>query len=803
MSKLGQIGLGLGMFARGYSVADVPKYSVYLNGINRGFSPGNPTALKLTSDFTVSGWFKADSSLAIGSAGHIIGKWQDTTADRSFFIAQSTATANTIIVRLSNDGTTTKKDYKFTLGDITQWNHIAVTFEANSLNIYINGINATSASTKTTDLAITDIYDSAAYWAIGCANFNSIKQNFFNGYIDEVAIFNVIKTDSEIYNIYNNGVEWDMSNLSGLQAYWRFEQDLLDSSGNNNTLTVSPTILPPDISNNYSIEYSGSSQYVDFGNPAGLQILNNITVLAWVKATSSTSATNTQIVSKFDSTSGNKRSWTISRLTTANTVFFLVDSLGTGSAGTTKQYRYVLTDITSWNLIGFTFGSDSLKIYVNGTDVTSACTKSADGTVGSLYNTSANVQIGGNSADSRWFAGKTDEVQIYNSVLSDVDILSIYNGGTPLDESDRPGLVLYVRGENDVVDSSPSGFIGTNNSATFSSDVSYTYTPYYFEEAPVGTDYISKNQTQNSFITTEIVPGVIRKNPLSEVSFTHIPTTLTIGVYGENYGETNAEIDLYQDGTYFTRFQILSNGYSEYKFTGLNSGSKTITLRNGGHEWNVAEVVGKGTFVVRVFETGKTYTNTSSSLKRLVIVGDSISQGKSATIPVRDGWVTLVKADYPGNVVLGGGSGMSLYDIAADSTLRSNFVSSLSTYFDSGLENNLWLALCTNDYGKADWNAASYQTGLDALLTLLGSTYPSLKMWVADATVRTTETANVLGSTLDNYRSACQNAVGSKTNCTYVATKTWIALSDLADYVHPNSTGHGLIKAAVKTTLGY
>ena len=66
----------------------------------------------------------------------------------------------------------------------------------------------------------------------------------YDGYIDEVAVFNTTKSQSDIQGYYNSGVPTDLSSEGGLIGYWRMEEGsgstVADSSSNSNagTLTV-------------------------------------------------------------------------------------------------------------------------------------------------------------------------------------------------------------------------------------------------------------------------------------------------------------------------------------------------------------------------------------------------------------------------------------------------------------------------------------------------------------------------------------------------------------------------------------
>ena len=74
---------------------------------------------------------------------------------------------------------------------------------------------------------------------------NSIQSNaYFNGHINDVAIFDDALTSGEVSSIYNSGSPKDESSHSGLVAYYTMEAyvdndtTLADDSANNNTITI-------------------------------------------------------------------------------------------------------------------------------------------------------------------------------------------------------------------------------------------------------------------------------------------------------------------------------------------------------------------------------------------------------------------------------------------------------------------------------------------------------------------------------------------------------------------------------------
>jgi hypothetical protein len=84
------------------------------------------------------------------------------------------------------------------------------------------------------------------------------------------------------------------------------------------------------------------------------------------------------------------------------------------------QSTTTITDTTTWHHVAATKNGASVKLYIDGADVTGTVTNAT------LANTADSLTIGGGSTP---FAGSLDELGIYNSVLSGATVLDHYNAG--------------------------------------------------------------------------------------------------------------------------------------------------------------------------------------------------------------------------------------------------------------------------------------------------------------------------------------------------------------------------------------
>lgn len=267
-----------------------------------------------------------------------------------------------------------------------------------------------------------------------------------------------------------------------------------------------------------------------------------------------------------------------------------------------------------------------------------------------------------------------------------------------------------------------------------------------------------------------------------------------------------AEVAAFRDSTNVSAatMNVLS-GTQYHVITPNSTGVQQTILRNGPGVFTSGDpLTGSITraYVAAVYGRGLAAASPSAPASRLVVCGDSISNGFGATNPTTESWPNLMRTDYPGRVTLFRGLGsLALYHIASDAPTRAGTVAALGPMLN-GTANVLWLSHGFNDYGSNLWTAAAFGTAYDALLDAIHAAYPSLTIFCQSPITATVETANGLGSTLGNYRTQIQTACSARAWTTFVdGTSVTPAMG--GDGVHPTTAGHATLKAAWKAVLGY
>jgi hypothetical protein len=181
-------------------------------------------------------------------------------------------------------------------------------------------------------------------------------------------------------------------------------------------------------SNEYSSNFNGVDEYITLGN--AFSYTNNLSVFCWVSTNNLTS--NKTIFSK-EHTGINQRSW-VMRVTSGG--LLRVGISADGGATNRKDYTATSGNIENngWHLVGFTFVTNVLKLYVDGVEV--ATSKGSDPTVNAIHTGTTDIEIGRQRNGLEEYPGKIDEPTVWTgTVLSASDITTLYNSGIPVDPS--------------------------------------------------------------------------------------------------------------------------------------------------------------------------------------------------------------------------------------------------------------------------------------------------------------------------------------------------------------------------------
>ncbi|MBC8468859.1 MAG: hypothetical protein H8D56_05255, partial [Planctomycetes bacterium] len=324
----------------------------------------------------------------------------------------------------------------------------------NTTALYVNGALAGSVDSAITLSGLVGI----GYGAQG-EDMSGAFDNF-DGTIFGVAIYDMALNDEQIaehadsyFNPAKEIVPVDPG-TEGLVAYYSFENDVNDISGNGNdgTIVGDPVFVEGPAGFGTAMEFSGDD-YVDCGNGDLLQIQDAITISFWFSVVAFENSWEA-FLSKGDS------AYRASRGPGDGDGTHMGISGTTGGGGNGWFNGPTIITGGAWHHFAGTYDGAEGRIYIDG--VLDAVTEAT----GQMNIEPENFWIGNNSQNvDRFFHGMMDEVMLYNRALSDLEVM--YLAGkrvTPVDPGSTGLLAFWTcdEGEGAVVgDASGNGRDGT------------------------------------------------------------------------------------------------------------------------------------------------------------------------------------------------------------------------------------------------------------------------------------------------------------------------------------------------------
>jgi len=215
-----------------------------------------------------------------------------------------------------------------------------------------------------------------------------------------------------------------MAPEDGLVAYYPFNGNANDESGNGNNGTVYGAILTEDRFGNPDSAYSfdGADDYIEVLDDDTLDLSGGLTISAWINSSDTSGARD--IVAKWGA--GLKRSYIFKDHNWSDKLRIELSKGGSSVLADLEGTSSIIPG--NWIHVCATYDSTAVKLYFNGTqDATSPAS-------GVITSSDASLIIGGvieNSVLSECFGGILDDIRIYNRALSEEEIQELFHEGLP------------------------------------------------------------------------------------------------------------------------------------------------------------------------------------------------------------------------------------------------------------------------------------------------------------------------------------------------------------------------------------
>jgi glucose/arabinose dehydrogenase/chitodextrinase len=197
-----------------------------------------------------------------------------------------------------------------------------------------------------------------------------------------------------------------------------------DASGGGNTGQIGTAAWTTQGKFGSALSFNGTSARVTIPDAPSLRLTNGMTLEAWVYPTAVSSAWR-DVVYKGDDNYYLSATSTNGSRPAGGAVF-------SGSYGETFGPAALATN--TWTHLATTYDGQTLRLYVNGAEV------SNKPQTGSISTSTNPLQVGGDAFYGQYFAGRIDEVRIYNQALTATQVQSDMNTqlGNPGPDSQPP-----------------------------------------------------------------------------------------------------------------------------------------------------------------------------------------------------------------------------------------------------------------------------------------------------------------------------------------------------------------------------
>lgn len=383
---------------------------------------GNPTTLRLGAPITLSGWVYPTSFSATQyiirkrESGAFAGRYElfvDTNGKANFSVNQSGNTPTTLT------GSTTLS--------LNKWNFVAATLvNSTAQRIYLNGIQ--DGFTAVTQ----GITTSTGSFTIGVSGTTN------SGIVDEVKLFNYVRTPAQIAYDYNRGAPigwWKFDECQGETAYNAslipdlngiIDPNASGNTASGNCTSGTATHMWNDGANGKfygSLGFDAIDDIVTITNSNSIDmdggLSEGLTLAAWVYVNSDGENDNGHIVAKSDTTFIKVSGESGGRVTIDGSLDLSTDAtVSVNSAITTGAWHHIALSWTNDS-------DDEITLWIDG----QSRGTSTNG-VGPPSSDTTNLFIGNRSAEDRTFDGQIDDVRVYNYELSASQLRKTVNEGS-------------------------------------------------------------------------------------------------------------------------------------------------------------------------------------------------------------------------------------------------------------------------------------------------------------------------------------------------------------------------------------
>ena len=365
-----------------------------------------------TASVTVQAWVK---STPPGAYSYIIQKARGAGGISYAFYTGGDGTLYFFVGLAGGGGTVLSPSGGTNVWD-NNWHQITGVYDGTAVHLFVDGVEVGSGTVTGVPNGID--YSSPQPLIFGNYILGGLP---YAGTLDEVKIFNVAQSASDVGDAFTNSASSALTN--GLVSWYKAEANAQDSWGANDG------IAPPQRIFTYGNGRTGQAFFPQNGNGAipDAPALDpaNVTLQAWVKSVSP--SYYAYIACKSEGDAGVSYALTVGG---GGGVEFLVTlAQGGGSVISPIAAPAAVWD-GAWHLVTGVWDGLAAHVYLDGIEQGSGTT-SPNAANGIEYTNAQSLVIGDYRAPGGLpFIGLIDDLQLYNRALTSGEILGYYSGGT-------------------------------------------------------------------------------------------------------------------------------------------------------------------------------------------------------------------------------------------------------------------------------------------------------------------------------------------------------------------------------------
>lgn len=238
--------------------------------------------------------------------------------------------------------------------------------------------------------------------------------------VSDVSNPSIFDISNSPFTISNGGAP-----VNGLLAWYPFNGNANDMSGNGNNGTVNGAILTTDRfgNSNSAYNFNGSTDFISINNTLGNFGTSDFSIVGWFNQLQYQPGLDIIFAKRNTGAWGNLLTFNVVYENSAVRLCGEVDESSPSNYSVVHSNTMVTTNI--WYFGCFVRESNTIKLYINGSFDNSTSTATIQN-----INNNATASIGAFNNGTSWnsfFNGKIDDIRIFNRALSPSEITQLYN----------------------------------------------------------------------------------------------------------------------------------------------------------------------------------------------------------------------------------------------------------------------------------------------------------------------------------------------------------------------------------------